>query len=507
VDAPSAWLAALPIATVLAAMLLLRWSAARAGIAGALVCAALAPSFGAGDVLTLAGVLAEAAFTSVTILWILWPALALHEHQQQSGALDRLRRGLAGLSGRTVLQVIVVGWFAGLFFEGAAGFGAPVALAAPILVSLGVAPVGAVVLALLGHAVGVSFGALGTPVLAQLAAVPGLDPRALSGTTALLHLAAGGVMAFYFHRTLASCGVGSSGEVQRPRTTDGAWMAFAAAAFLVPSVLLAGLLGPELATLGAALVGGLLFVGVVRWAAPATRDTPHEPGLVHAFLPYIVLVTLVLVTRGIEPLAQALDSATVEWRWQDRFGGRFAVLAHPGTLLFAALLAAAALQGVSPRRLGQPLACAARRLVPVSVALLAMLFLSRLMVHAGMIDAIRAAAVAGLGGAWPLVAPAVGALGSFVTGSATASNVLFTPLQAQTAQALGLPVAAVLAAQGFGAGIGNIVCPHNIVAGAATVGLAGREPEILRRTLLPCAFALVAGGVALWIALWIVPVG
>ncbi len=85
--------------------------------------------------------------------------------------------------------------------------------------------------------------------------------------------------------------------------------------------------------------------------------------------------------------------------------------------------------------------------------------------------------------------------------SATASNVLFTTLQAQTAQSLGLPVTALLAAQGFGAAIGNIVCPHNIVAGAATVGLAGREPEILRRTLLPCAWALAIGALALWVAL------
>jgi lactate permease len=88
----------------------------------------------------------------------------------------------------------------------------------------------------------------------------------------------------------------------------------------------------------------------------------------------------------------------------------------------------------------------------------------------------------------------VGALGSFVTGSATASNVLFTSLQAQTAQALALPVTAIVAAQGFGAAVGNIVCPHNIVAGAATVGLAGRESEILRRVLLPCTVYLALGG-------------
>ena len=95
----------------------------------------------------------------------------------------------------------------------------------------------------------------------------------------------------------------------------------------------------------------------------------------------------------------------------------------------------------------------------------------------------------------------MGALGAFVTGSATASNVLFTSLQAQTAQALSLPVALVVAAQNFGAAVRNIVCPHNIVAGAATVGLAGRESHVLRQTLLPCVLHLLAGGaVVAWLA-------
>lgn len=100
------------------------------------------------------------------------------------------------------------------------------------------------------------------------------------------------------------------------------------------------------------------------------------------------------------------------------------------------------------------------------------------------------------------VGPAVGALGSFVTGSATASNVSFTSLQGQTAQALALPVMAIVAGQGFGAAVGNIVCPHNIVVRAATVGLAGRESEIVQRMLLPCAIYLALCGAVLSGLLW-----
>ncbi|MBL0420202.1 L-lactate permease [Ramlibacter sp. AW1] len=489
-DGVQAALAASPIALVLLLMVVGRWSAARAGAAGLAAAALLAPTlFDLGDglpggtVAGFAGVLAEGLFTSMTILWILWPALALYEVQRESGALDTIRNGLRGLSERSGIQVLLVGWFLSLFLEGAAGFGTPVALTAPLLVGLGVAPVQAVVLSLLGHAVGVSFGALGTPVLAQVA-LTGLDPMALAWRAALLHTLLGGLMMFFFHRA-------------QPAGGEPAWAAVAAAAFLLPSLALAWLLGPELPTLGSALVGGVFFALLVRRQAPPRNAASGAPALLRALWPYLLLVLLVIATRALPGVSSALGSIALEWRWHERFSGRMAWLVHPGTLLFIALVLGARLQGAGLRALHGPLGRSARRLVPVTAALVAMLCLSRLMVHAGMIDAIQAAAVRGVGHWWPLVAPAVGALGSFVTGSATASNVLFTSLQAQTAQALGLSTVTIVAAQNFGAGVGNIVCPHNIVAGAATVGLAGQEGQVLRRTLLPCLAYLLLGGALL----------
>ncbi len=481
-------LAAAPIAAILVAMIGLQWSAARAGAAALVLAAGLAlAAFGFGDggapaatVRAFAGVAAEGGFLAFTILWILWPALALHHLQQERGAIETLRRGLAALTPAPALQALLVGWLLALFFEGAAGFGTPVALAAPLLVGLGFAPATAVVLALLGHAAGVSFGALGTPALAQVA-LTGLDAVEIAWRTALLHALLGGLLMAFFARTLAAAG----------HAPGPGWAALAAAGFLLPSLALAALLGPELATLGGALVGGALFVAVLRRRSSGGSDTA---GLARALAPYAVLVAIVLVTRGLPPLRDTLGAVTIEWRLFEAYGARMQPLTHPGTLLLAALLVGARWQGVPARAVGAALAHAARRLVPVTAALLAMLVLSRLMLHAGMIGALEQAAVRGVGGAWPWVAPAVGALGSFVTGSATASNVLFTSLQAQTAAALGLPAAAIVAAQGFGAAVGNIVCPHNIVAGAATVGLAGREGEILRRTLWPCALYLASGG-------------
>lgn len=122
-----------------------------------------------------------------------------------------------------------------------------------------------------------------------------------------------------------------------------------------------------------------------------------------------------------------------------------------------------------------------------------MLLVARLMSHAAMTDELAAAA-SRAGRAWPLLAPSVGALGTFVTGSATSSNVLFTEFRETTATAGGLDVVPLLGAQGFGAAVGNIICPHNIVAASATVGLRGQEGTVLRRTGLIAALALLAGG-------------
>ena len=466
-----ALLAALPLAATLGLMLLAGGSAARAGGVGlalALLLAFGAFGFGADGALpALLGVGAEALLHTAAILWILWPALALHEHQQAGGGIAMLHRQLGRISPRPGIQVLLLGWFLALFLEGAAGFGTPAAIVAPLLLALGVPAVQAVVVALLGHAAGVVFGALGTPLVAQ-AAVTGLALDDLAGPTALLNAGAATVLMLALCRVAAER---SGTPALETRVPAGAAL-LALLAFLLPQAGIALALGPELATLAAA---GLGLAAFAAWPRERGSGGP-EPGLGRLLAPYLVLVGLVLLAQGL-PVPEALQ--------------------HPGSLLLLALLAGCRLQGRPLASLRPALAASAQRLLPVAVALFAMLALSRLMLHAGMVEALQDGLVATVGGAWPWVAPALGALGSFVTGSATASNLLFGALQAETAAELGLPVAWLLAGQGVGAAIGNLVCPHNLVAAAAAVGLAGRESELLRRTLPACLAALLLTGATL----------
>jgi len=196
----------------------------------------------------------------------------------------------------------------------------------------------------------------------------------------------------------------------------------------------------------------------------------------------------------IPPLQRSLSSVVWEWSILGIFSGRFQPLYQPGTLLFIALFLGALAKRASLADLGAALGQSLRQVVPVTIALVAMLGVSKVMGYAGMIDSLAAAAAALAGGAWPLVTPFVGMLGTFMTGSATASNILFTELQVTTAMDLGLTREPLLGAHGFGAGAGNGIALQNIIAGGATVGLSGQEGLVLRRTLPVILLYTALGG-------------
>jgi lactate permease len=346
----------------------------------------------------------------------------------------------------------------------------------------------------------VSFGAVGTPVVPQVAAT-GLPALELSRWTAVLHAAVGWVLVVFLLRLAHPDD--AAGPPPARRWRDGA---LAVLTFFVPFLALGALVGPELPTLGGAVVGMAAFAAVVRRrartrgaaAGPSPRDGSDLDArtLLRAGLPYVVLLALVLVTRLVPALRAPLQGYAWSWSLLETFDGRVAPLYHPGTLLLLGFVAGGLAQGHGARRLGAAAARAGRRMAPVVLALVAMLGLSRVAVHAGLIQALAESA-AGAGRAWPVLAPFVGVLGTFVTGSATSSNILFADFQQATAAALGLPIAALQGAQGFGAAVGNLVCPHNVIAGGATVGLERGEGEVLRATALPCVAYAAAGGLVL----------
>lgn len=509
-----ALLAALPILAILVLMLGLRWSAAKAGLSGlglTLLIAYLAFGYGTqvlpelGALQAGFGALTEAALIALTILWIIFPALCIHELQLATGAVEQLRRALGRLSDDPRVLALLVAWFFTLFLEGAAGFGTPIALAAPFLVSAGFKRVEAVTIALIGHAAGVSFGAIGTPILPQLAVTPftGLE---LSQATAIYHALLAWIMPLIVVFLV-------SRSVGKPVTAR-LWLLtiLAAGAFILPYFLIAQFVGPELPTLAGALIGAVVFIVLLiqlkrREAGEIpTEALPQRPiPLLLAAAPYLVVVALVVLTRLIPAVQQSLRAVTLEWRYPvNGVGATFSAsiqpLYHPGTILLLGFLLGGVFQRAGAKTTRLAAGKALKQLMPVTLALFAMLGLSRLMVHSQMIATLAETSAQLLSGSWPVFAPFIGTLGTFVTGSATASNILFSDFQLATATALELAPLPLLGAQGFGAAVGNIICPHNIIAASATVALVGEEGTVLKRTLwVALLYAALGGLLALFV--------
>lgn len=517
----------LPFWVILVTMIGFRWSAFRAGLLAFTITLLGTPwllEIELGWLLTnlLPGSLLEALGTSLSILWIIVAALCIYYAQLASGAIEQIQRQLSRLHSDPRVSALLIAWFFSLFMEGAAGFGTSAALTAPFLVAAGYRPVIAVVLALWGHSMGVTFGAVGTPVISQ------------AWLVAMPELTLGQAVIPYLIATTGVLAMGLSWALVRfaPLNASTPWPAIpwrtslllgllAGFGFLLPAIATAWYLGPELPTLVGALVGAILFVllapHVLATHKPdnTENNTSNMPFLA-ALAPYLVLVLLVLVTRLVPEIKAGLQALQWQVQW-DNYQFSFQYLYHPGTMLMLSFVIGIGIQWLSTRRaqphsattmdaqpfqhrLRHAVAQALTRALTVLPALVIMLLLSRLLVHNQAIVQLGQQVVAVTGATWPFWAPWFGVLGTFITGSATSSNILFSEFQRSAATSAQVPYTPLLGAQTFGAAIGNMICPHNIIAAGATVNIQGEEGHVLRYTLpMALMLSVIAGGVAIWL--------
>ena len=456
----------------------------------------------------------EGLAIAASVLWIILGAILLLKLLSEGKAMERIRTGFAALSPEPRVQLVVISWTFGAFLEGAAGFGTPAAITAPLLVALRFSPIGAVTLALVANSSPVAFGAIGTPVaiglqegLRQSNAPAGgftLIEGAAS-TAAAIDLLAGSfipwVLVLLYSRFFSQERSWKSGLAY--------WRfaLFAGFAYTVPTFAVALLLGPELPTLLGALAAIMLVIPAAQrgWLVPRSdKAAPGPPAitrssplsLLRAWGPYLILAALLLVTRtDLLPIKHALQSASLGW---DRVLGTtiniaLAPLYLPGTMFLIAAISALFLLPFDHQKILR----AGRDTVKITAAsamtLAAAVPMIRVFVHSSdnmaglpsMPMCLASLAADAAGSSWMIFAPFIGALGSFLSGSATFSNMTFALFQVTAAEQASLQPEIVLAAQILGASAGNMVSVVNVVAAAAVVGLVGREGTIIRFTLVP----------------------
>jgi lactate permease len=502
----AAWLstlvAALPIVTLLGGLAVFRLRAhvaALLGLAAAALTAVLAFGMPTGLTLRTAGL--GAAYGLFPIGWIIINVIFLYDLSVEKGHFRTMQDSLTGITRDRRLQLLLIAFSFGAFFEGAAGFGTPVAVTAAILIGLGFAPLAASGLSLIANTAPVAFGALGTPIVA-LAGVTGLDIRELSAMV-------GRQLPFFsivipFWLVWAFCGFRKMREV---------WPALLVAglSFAAPQALVSNLHGPWLVDVLASLlsIGGLILF-LRLWKpreiyvfpgedpkAPAGERRLPAGAVVRAWTPWLVLSVLVFIW-GIPQVKALLDGV---------FSPRFPVpgldglvfrvppvvprsapeaavftfngLSFTGTGIFVAAVLSGLLMGFSPVKL---LRAYGRTLKKVRFSLLtvaAMLSLGYVTRYSGL-DATLGLAFARTGVLYPFFGTMLGWLGVALTGSDTSSNVLFGSLQRISAEQLGLNPVLMASANSSGGVMGKMIDAQSIVVASTATGWYGHEGTILR---------------------------
>ena len=503
--------------------------------------------------------------TALTILWIVFGALLLLYTLQEAGAFDRINEGFAAVSDDRRVQIVLIGFFLATFIEGAAGFGTPAAVVAPLLLALGFPALAAVIAAIIGHIIAVTYGAVGTPIIIGIENPLGVYEEAITAGgyasvtefsnqvaawAATYHALIGFMMPFIGVLMIVHFfGDDDEGSLG-PALEVAPLCLFAGISFAIPYWVSAWYITAEFPSLIGSMVGGAITVGVLRagyllpdshWDFPPRSEWKDhwvgtiEPGssnggraaadggtqqmsLAKAWVPYILVVVLLVITRAVGPISSAIGNADygvevgnftigIVLGWSNILGteisNSIAWMSVPGFWLIVPALLSIPIFGMSGGEFKSALSETASKLVSPFIALIFVIAMVQVMLQSavaptsidlGMIQALAQATANALGPAYPFVAALIGALGAAMAGSNTVSNITFGGFQFEAAQQLGLPTQLIVGAQAVGGAIGNLVAIHNVVAALATVGLVGQEGRVMRLNLLPLLYYSIGVG-------------
>lgn len=541
-------LALAPILVVGILLAGLRWPAKYAMPMGYITVVIVAITVWKMDVRGVAAASLEGVITAATLLYIVFAALLLLSTLTIGGAMATIRAGFNNISPDRRIQAIIIGWLFGSFIEGASGFGTPAAVVAPLLLAMGFPAMAAVMVGLIIQSTAVSFGAVGTPIIVGVGGGLGGDPAvaeriAVLGLTMPEFVASIGFQVAVLHAIvgilipliLVVMLTGFFGPERKFRDGLAIWpfAIYASLAMTVPSVLVAWFLGPEFPSLFGGLFGLILvmftssrgflmpkkifdfgpraswsprWMGTMEPANTVPDGTGKRMTIVSAWAPYVLMAVLLVGSRVIAPVKEILTGIAIPFNNILGTGISTAVqpFYSPAFLLILAALSAYALHRMNGKQIRETWKVSGRQLAGTAVALLFAVPLVRVLIQSGpdlnasglssMPVTLAEGAAAISGSSWPFIAPFIGALGAFVAGSNTVSNLTFSQFQFSTGNAIGVNPEQVVAAQAVGGAGGNPIAIHNIVAASATVGLLGREGDLLRKTILVTLYYCVAAG-------------
>ncbi|MDD5699923.1 MAG: L-lactate permease [Candidatus Nanoarchaeia archaeon] len=445
----------------------------------------------------------KAIFTTTEIMLIIFGAVLLIEVLRQKKQVATIHNLLSSISPDARVQAIIIAWFFGALIEGISGFGTPAALAAPILVSLGFSPALSVVLSLIGNASPDSFGAAGTPILLGLSPLnlSSAEIMKITNTTALFH----SIAAFAALVIITYIVISGLGQKKRflslIKTLP--FIFFSWLAFVIPYCLAARFIGPELPSIAGGLIG-LIVVSIAahyKFLTPKeeigfknhAKKMPNFKEIAKSILPYILIIIFLGVTRIVPWVNTKLSLISVSFT--NIFGTEasysFLPFYTPSFYFILAVLVCLVLYKSTKKDISVSLKNSFNTVKFPFIALLFTIAFVQLL----MISSYNASSLPGIPellaqsissvskNAYILISPFIGGLGGFISGSNTASNLLFGLIQSETAKAIGLSIILVLSLQVAGGAAGNMISIHNVIAANSVVGLKNSEGKIIRKLI------------------------
>jgi lactate permease len=512
----SALFAALPLITLFVLLgglkLKAHW-AALASLVMAIIVAVVVYSMPGGQALDAA--VLGACFGLFPIMWIVWNAIWIYNMTDATGHFAVLRRSFASVSDDQRIQAVIIAFSFGALIEALAGFGAPVAITAAMLLAVGFKPIQAAAVALVANTAPVAFGAIATPIitLSEVTSLPKEDLGAMVGRQTPF-------LALVVPLVLVGMVDGRRGVRQTWPAAVVGGVAFAIGQFACSNFLSVEITDIVASLLSAGAIVALLRVwqpaqplrGEPRFSRPAiagasTADAVHERevrrrsddshdsrrDVLLAYAPYVIIVAVLSLAQW-GPIKDALDSVTKEIEWpglnvlnadgEEPAPSVFKLnwLITPGTLLLISGLLTMLVLRVSPARALRIYGQTLNQLKWATLTVATVLALAYVMNFSAQTLTLGQW-IAGAGGVLAFLSSIIGWLGVAVTGSDTSSNSLFGALQVQAANEAGLNPTLLAAANSSGGVLGKMISPQNLAIGAAAVGLAGQEGDLFRRVL------------------------
>lgn len=525
-------MACLPIIVLLVLMLKCGWGATDAAPAALIITVIVSVVFYKANIRLLASESAKGVWNALPILLIVWTAILLYQVGNEAKAFIVIRSGMRKLLPNELLLVLAMGRGITSFLQGITGFGVPVAVGAPLLIGIGVDPVWAVIIALIGQSWGNTFGTLGA-AWDSLAMTTGLT----AGSEGYLVTAFWTAMFILFWNIvggLATCWFYGKGRALKKGLP----------AILIISVIQGGgevLLSQVNTTLCCFIPACislfvLLLIGRMKMYREEWRiedspimnrefeksedeETVPDMTLLQAFIPYFVLSALTLVVLLVSPVRNFLQQFSFGLSFQETSTGYgyvneaaecfspFSPFTHASMFLFLSAITglvyykkhgwigAGGGKGIFMRSVSMTM--------PSGIAVIGLIIMSKIMGGSGQTEVLANGIAEVLGKTYVVFAPFIGLLGTFMTGSNMSSNILFGGFQITTAELLKVNSAIVLGAQSSGASVGSALSPSNIVLGTTTANIRGKEGEVMKIIIMITVPSAIAIGIVSFIMIMI----